>query len=571
MLKFRLGNSFSEWANVRGYEYDHGKIKLGYSETDLLCKDHSHDEDELVHWLKEKWSVKDHICFIEAKKRKKEEEDTERDSKRQKEEIEGEDKFPIPLSPTIWWLYLYVNAGTPDFEQANRIVFTTERKNQFPNFSIEDAKEYIRTNKNKNVEMCWQEIFPVLFSNDYLNEFIEAEKEERLQYIIDQGQTSEKTVADMLKHHYKDLANEALSYEIKWFNLRHWPFYHGKDGIFDALDVAVKIVCDRRIEELKNKPYIRYKDDELFDIIRKHIGHIFTMSDYMMIDDEKNAILKIVKKSLREGVDSVHNFLQKTTEGFIELLKSREITNITDEFLNALGKDLESLRTEILDNQIEKFFSYQEEGFYPPCTTSISEIAFTTARQRAEKLEITPGRHTDNHFNDRILSCNNSILGNWPRAGESTFYYVILSRNIHSPLSIFKKLDFVKRGELEAFKNAEIYLLKSEAFAGRLDMHFIPWNKLNRFAYLSKPFGYPIEDSRNFTVVLEDLWSQTLKAVKPEDFFNILLKLHSWQSRLVDICYSKFGKNQGIQRHIIHSDVHIDEFENSFSEYMDED
>ncbi len=571
----RLGDSFGEWKGTQLIKTSQNDIQLSF-EGKRVCN-HNVEEKQLLRYLKTQWKSNQPICnecFIEAKKRSRgsgKEEEPEEKKKKSSHKITPESSIPIPLSPTVWWMYLYVHAGTPDFEESKRLKVNPVRKEQFPKFSIEDAKNFIKTGENKRVEKCWKEIFPVLFSDPYLDHFIETTKQEELEEMIRKGYIEEDEEVDV-KHNkenlhdwYVHIAKQALDYERKWFNLEHWPFYHGKDAIFDILDETITLISDQRLKKLKETPYIVLNENDMVnaaDGINEAIFHVYF-----------DKIEETIKESLKSG--NSNDFFSQMT---------KKITQITDpnsegmpeDWKIRLHKGLENLYKFIFNNKkldaaIEECMTYKEEGFYPPCTTSWSEIAFTTARERAENLGIKKGGTVnDNHYNNRLLSCNNSIFGNWSRKGECTLYYIILSRNIHDPSIMLRRLDLLNEKEEEAFDTAKHAALREIPKAGRMDMHFIPWKTIDKFAYLSWSYGIPIEDNRNFTVVLEDLWKQTLEAKSEQDFFDILQKLHTWQSRLVDTCYAKFGKIQGIQREIIHSDLNSDNFVDLFKEVLNE-
>ncbi len=100
MLKFRLGKSFGKWKNFGCIQSDLS-CKLCDTNKIIICQDHSHTKEELLRWLHHKWTISDHICPIEAKRKKEKGEESK--SKKTKEEshekeeplYKQEDDYPL--------------------------------------------------------------------------------------------------------------------------------------------------------------------------------------------------------------------------------------------------------------------------------------------------------------------------------------------------------------------------------------------------------------------------------------------------------------------------------------------
>jgi hypothetical protein len=172
----------------------------------------------------------------------------------------------------------------------------------------------------------------------------------------------------------------------------------------------------------------------------------------------------------------------------------------------------------------------------------------------------------DNAQKDRLRSTNFSLFGNIGFWEECTLAYFIkslsvtdydevLDRLIEDNYATFlneKKNKKIKKEYLEIRKkNSELFKSLKKSL-GTLMLFEIPCGKVDQYVYTSYPVGIPFKVSKtpgskpelvDFEFTYDLATRKSLNWEKNEKVFNIV---NFGQARILDLCWSEFGKKDGI-------------------------
>jgi hypothetical protein len=285
----------------------------------------------------------------------------------------------------------------------------------------------------------------------------------------------------------------------------------------------------------------------------KEPSFIFTYNDAIECsEDIHSPKWKIVEKYLdqfeKEAQISIHHKVDK--KFLLDLFKKEALEfqkgNVT--FLHS--KNLKYLILDI----ISQLVSGSYEGFKPKCLRKNKDVnskALDIVKKLFGSKELASiyAKDHDPSIRKRLISTNITLFNNAFVLGESTLEF-LYSGSVLGPSTLLSSLGLDKSSE-----NFVNKLMNDIEKIGNhlIVMYSIPMNKVDKYVYPSKPFGTIDSIQPDVYKNLEDYLSS--KPWKSKFDYN-----YKKQTRLVDLCYTKYGFDDGVRIFQL-TDIPVDDLE----------
>lgn len=190
---------------------------------------------------------------------------------------------------------------------------------------------------------------------------------------------------------------------------------------------------------------------------------------------------------------------------------------------------------------IIKEYQTKQAVFTPPCAVEDKlSYAFMVGRMMQESLNTdhAPG------WVERLISLNGSPFMNFYNAGESTLDYLRRNINVNLETSTFgafaESLNITNvPSKLTTLAN-QIRNVTNSLRVGNLLLFAVPRSEMNRYIYVSKAGGFPLDTYKDTEKFLEKFLDPTQDAWNDQELGSI-------QFRVADLCFDDFGKDDGVK------------------------
>lgn len=152
----------------------------------------------------------------------------------------------------------------------------------------------------------------------------------------------------------------------------------------------------------------------------------------------------------------------------------------------------------------------------------------------------------DTNIRKRVLSVNYSLFGSSSDIdqGESTIEFLFSSRSQHVSFEeILDTFDFLTLSEKQMLEkeitSSQAYKILTDDIIGNLILISIPCDKIEKYVYNSAPYGF---------VTATEIVSMIKRYLSVNHWGDFFYDIYdNSQARIVDLCYEKYGRADGIQ------------------------